>query len=101
MNALFEDCWQQLLQLHKSLAELEKFNAQGWQFLKQAHRLPSTANTTCAKSIDPESWRIDLGSWRKRAEEARLLADITADTNARRSLLDIADAYDALANAPS
>jgi len=87
MNALREQCWQQLLQLHKSLAELEMINT-------QAHRLPLTAITTCSKSIDPESWR-------KRAAEARALADITADANAKRSLLEIADAYDALAKPPS
>jgi hypothetical protein len=97
MNALIDDCWKQLLQLHKSLTELEKFNAQGREFLKQARRLPSTVNTTCSQSIDPESWRIDLKSWRKRAEEARALADITADATAKRSLLYIADAYETLA----
>src|SRR6516225_7390800 len=93
-NAPTGDCWRQLLQLHKSLAELERFNTQGWDFLGQAQRLPSTADTICSKSIDPESWL-------KRAEEARALADVTADAVARRSLLDIADAYDALANTPS
>ena len=65
VNALIDHCWRQLLQLHKSLAELEKFNPDGW---------------------------------RKRAEEARALADSTADATAKRSLLDIADAYDTLAN---
>ena len=64
VNVLIEHCWQQLLQLHKSLAELEKFNPDGW---------------------------------RKRAEEARALADNTADATAKRSLLDIADAYETLA----
>ena len=93
-NALIEHCWQQLLQLHKSLAELEKFNTQGWQFLNQAHRLPSTANTTSSQSIDPERWR-------KSAEEARALADISTDATAKRSLLDIAAAYETLANPPS
>ena len=93
-DALREQCWQQLLQLHKSLAELEMLNTQGWEFLGQAHQLPLTVITTCSKSIDPESWR-------KRAAEARALADITADANAKRSLLEIADAYDALAKPPS
>jgi len=85
-NAFVKDCWQHLLRLHKSLAELEMLNT-------QANRLPLTLNTTCAKSIDPESWR-------KRAAEARALASITADADAdaNRSLLDIADAYDTLAN---
>jgi hypothetical protein len=92
MDALREQCWQQLLQLHKSLAELEMLNTEGWEFLGQA--LPLTVITTCSKSIDPESWR-------KRAAEARALADITADANAKRSLLEIADAYDALAKPPS
>jgi hypothetical protein len=68
VNALMEHCWKQLLQLHKSLAELEKFNPDGW---------------------------------RKRAEEARALAEITADATAKRSLLDIAAAYDALVNPPN
>ena len=63
-------------------------------FLGQAHQLPLTVITACSKSIDPESWR-------KRAAEARALADITADANAKRSLLEIADAYDALAKPPS
>jgi hypothetical protein len=88
-KTLREHCWQQLLQLHKSLAELEMLGTQ-----RQAHRLPLTVNTTCAKSIDH-------GSWRKRAEEARTLASIAADARAKRSLLDIADAYDTLANPPS
>jgi hypothetical protein len=83
-NALVKDCWQHLLWLHKSLAELEMFNT-------QAHRLPLTLNSTCAASVDPESWR-------KRAAEARALASIAADADANRSLLDIADAYDTLAN---
>jgi len=98
VNSLIEHCWRQLLQLHKSLAELEKFNTQGWQFLKQAHRLlgqahrlPSTANTTCSKRIDPKSWR-------KRAEEARALADMITNTEAKRSLAEIADTYEALAS---
>jgi hypothetical protein len=93
-NVPAKDCWQQLLQLHKSLAELEMINTQGWEFLGQAHRLPSTADTTRSKSIDPESWR-------KRAQEARALAGVTADAIAMRSYLDIADAYDTLADAPS
>jgi hypothetical protein len=38
-NALIKDCWQQLLQLHKSLAELEMLDTQRWEF------------------FDPESWR--------------------------------------------
>ena len=105
IGLLIADCWQQLLQLHKSLAELKKFNTQGWQFLTQAHRLlgqahrllgqahrlPSTANTTCSKRIDPESWR-------KRAEEARALADMITNTEAKRSLAEIADCYEALAS---
>jgi hypothetical protein len=68
VDALIEHCWRQLLQLHKSLAELEKFNPDGW---------------------------------RKRADEARALADLTADATAKRSLMDIAAAYDALINPPS
>jgi hypothetical protein len=64
VNALIEHCWKQLLQLHKSLAELEKLSPDGWL---------------------------------KRAEEARALADITPDATAKRSLLDIADAYETLA----
>ena len=105
IGLLIADCWQQLLQLHKSLAELKKFNTQGWQFLTQAHRLlgqahrllgqahrlPSTANTTCSKRIDPESWR-------KRADEARALANLIANTEAKRSLAEIAYTYEALAS---
>jgi hypothetical protein len=72
-NALIKDCWQQLLQLHKSLAELEMLDTQRWEF------------------FDPESWR-------KRAEEARVLASTSAEAQAKYSLLDIADAYDTLAN---
>jgi hypothetical protein len=101
IGLLIADCWQQLLQLRKSLAELEKFNTQGWQFLTQAHwllgqahrllgqahRLPSTANTTCSRRIDPESWR-------KRAEEARALADMITNTEAKRSLAEIAESYE-------
>jgi hypothetical protein len=68
VDALMEHCWRQLLQLHKSLAELEQFNPDGW---------------------------------RKRADEARALADLTPDATAKRSLMDIAAAYDALINPPN
>jgi hypothetical protein len=98
IGLLIADSWQQLFLLHKSLAELKMFNTQGWQFLTQAHRLlgqahrlPSTANTTCSKRIDPEIWR-------KRANEARALANLIANTEAKRSLAEIADCYEALAS---
>ena len=90
-QALIEDCWQQLFKLHKSLAELKKINAQGWEFLNQAFQFPLTANAIRPESIDPANWR-------KRADEARALADMIANTEAKRSLAQIADTYEALAS---
>ncbi|MGB7918300.1 MAG: hypothetical protein WCF79_23925 [Rhodomicrobium sp.] len=88
---LIEDCWQQLFKLHKSLAALKKINAQGWEFLNQAFQFQPTAN-----AIRPAS--IDSAIWRKRAEEARSLVDTMRTAEAKRSLAEIADAYEALAS---
>ena len=90
-QALIEDCWQQLFKLHKSLAELKKINAQGWKFLNQSFQFPPTAN-----AIRPE--RIDPTIWRKRAEEARSLVDTMRNAEAKRSILEIADSYEAMAS---
>jgi hypothetical protein len=90
-QALIEDCWQQLFKLHKSLAELKKINAQGWKFLNQSFQFPPTAN-----AIRPE--RIDPAIWRKRAEEARSLVDTMRNAEAKRSILEIADSYEAMAS---
>ena len=91
IGLLIADCWQQLFLLHKSLAELKNINAQGWEFLNQAFQFPLTANAIRPASIDPEVWR-------KRADEARALADIITNTEAKRSLAEIADTYEALAS---
>ena len=86
---LIDDCWQQLFLLHKSLAELKKINALGWEFLNQAFQFPPTANAIRPESIDPAIWR-------KRADQARALANMTTNTQAKRSLAEIADSYEAL-----
>ena len=88
-QALIEDCWQQLFKLHKSLAELKKINAQGWEFLNQASQFPPTANAIRPESINPAIWR-------KRADQARALANMITNTQAKRSLAQIADSYEAL-----
>jgi hypothetical protein len=44
------------------------------------------------------SQRIDPEVWRKRADEARALANIITNTEAKRSLAEIADTYEALAS---
>jgi hypothetical protein len=72
-QALLEDCWQQLFKLHKSLAELKKINAQGWEFLNQAFQFPPTANAIRPESINPAIWR-------KRADQARALANMITNT---------------------
>jgi hypothetical protein len=90
-QALIDDCWQQLFKLHKSLAELKKINAQGWEFLNQTFHFLPTANTIRPESIDPDIWR-------KRAEEARFLVHTMRTAEAKRSILKIADSYEAMAS---
>ena len=90
-QALIKDCWQQLFKLHQSLAELKKINAQGWEFLNQAFQFPPTANAIRPESIDPAIWR-------KRAEEARSLVHTMRTAEAKRSILEIADSYEAMAS---
>jgi hypothetical protein len=88
---LIDDCWQQLFLLHKSLAELKRTNAYSWELLEQGDRLRRIPSVI-------DSQRIDAEVWRKRAEEARILANITANAEAKRSLAQIADSYEALAS---
>ena len=91
VGSLLADCWQELFQLHRSLAALKRTNAQRWERLHRAYQAPQIADATGLARIDPETWR-------KRAEEARTLADITANAAAKRSLAEIAASYEALAS---
>ena len=91
IGLLIADCWQQLFQLHKSLSELKKTIAHGWGFLEHGNRFPQIPSAINSQRIDPEVWR-------KRADEARALANLIANTEAKRSLAEIADTYEALAS---
>jgi hypothetical protein len=52
VNALIDHCWRQLLQLHKSLAELEKFNPDGWRKrAEEARALASNASSSKITAI--------------------------------------------------
>jgi hypothetical protein len=90
IGLLIADCWQQLFLLHKSLAELKRTNA-GWNLLEQGDRFPRIPSVINSQRIDPEVWR-------KRANEARALANMITNTEAKRSLAEIADTYEALAS---
>ena len=89
IGLLIADCWQQLFLLHKSLAELKRTNAYSWHLLEQGDRFPRIPSMS-SQRIDPEIWR-------KRANEARALANMITNTKAKRSLAEIADTYEALA----
>ena len=91
IGLLIADCWQQLFLLHKSLAELRRTNAYSWYLLEQGDRFRQIPSVINSQGIDPEVWR-------KRAEEARALANIITNTEAKRSLAEIADCYEALAS---
>jgi hypothetical protein len=91
IGLLIADCWQQLFLLHKSLAELQRTNAHGWDLLEQGDRFPRIPSAINSQRVDPEIWR-------KRADEARALANIITNTEAKRSLAEIADTYEALAS---
>jgi hypothetical protein len=91
IGLLIADCWQQLFLLHKSLAELKRTNAYSWELLEQGDRLRRIPSVINSQRIDPEVWR-------KRAEEARTLANMITNTEAKRSLAQIADSYEALAS---
>jgi hypothetical protein len=79
-----------LFKLHKTLAEVKRVNAEGWEFLKSARGPSLSANVTGISRIDPAVWR-------KRAEEARVLAVVTGNAETKNALLDIAKSYDDLA----
>jgi hypothetical protein len=91
IGLLIADCWQQLFLLHKSLAELKRTNACSWDLLEQGHRFRQIPSVINSQRIDPEVWR-------KRADEARALANLIANTEAKRSLAEIANTYEALAS---
>jgi hypothetical protein len=91
IGLLIADCWQQLFLLHKSLAELKRTNAYSWDLLEQGNRFRRIPSVINSQRIDPEVWR-------KRADEARALADIITNAEAKRSLAEIADTYEALAS---
>ena len=94
IGTLIYECWQQLFQLqelHNSLAELEKTGAHGWGYLDRVYDSASITRATSCPGAGPDTWR-------KWAEEARALADITAEAQARRSLAEIAASYEAFAS---
>ena len=73
IGLLLADCWQQLFLLHKSLAELKRTNAHGWNLLERGDRFRQIPSVINSQRIDPEVWR-------KRADEARTLANIMTNT---------------------
>jgi hypothetical protein len=91
IGLLIADCRQQLFLLHKSLAELKRTNAYSRALLEQGDRFPRIPSAINLQRIDPEVWR-------KRANEARALANMITNTEAKRSLAEIADTYEALAS---
>jgi hypothetical protein len=88
---LFADCRRQLFLLHKSLTELKRTNTYSWNLLEQRDQFRQVPSVINSQRIDPEVWR-------KRADEARALANIITNTEAKRSLAGIADTYEALAS---
>jgi hypothetical protein len=91
IRLLIADCWQRLFLLHKSLAELKRTNACSWDLLEQGHRFPRIPSVISSQRIEPEVWK-------KIADEARALANLIANTEAKRSLAEIANTYEALAS---
>jgi hypothetical protein len=65
---LIDDCGQQLFKLRKSLAELKKINAQGWEFLTSSFSV--FANRECNSPRKHRTCQLA-----KKAEEAHSLVD--------------------------
>jgi hypothetical protein len=80
-----------IVQIAQIACRTKKINAQGWKFLNQSFQFPPTANAICPERIDPAMWQ-------KRAEEARSLVDTMRNAEAKRSILEIAESYEAIAS---
>jgi len=91
IRPLIEDCWQQLFKLHRTLAELKRANAKAWESLEDARKLAISADASDFVKIDPNVWR-------ERAEEVRVLADVTHNPKTKNALLEIAKSYEDLAS---
>ena len=86
---LFDECWQELRKLHKTLGELRHATAGGWQFLERARVQPLVPDSR-SRGIDPEVWR-------QRAEEVRTFAELATHVRTKNAFLEIAKCYDDLA----
>jgi hypothetical protein len=86
---LFDECWQELRKLHKTLAELRHTTADGWQFLEHARVQPVVPDSHL-RGIDPDVWR-------QRAKEVRTFAELAMNVSTKNAFLEIAKSYDDLA----
>ena len=63
IELLFADCWQQIWQLRKSLADLDKTNARSWGFFEQGvgsakSQVRSTPNPSTPRFGEKEPTRL-------------------------------------------
>jgi hypothetical protein len=86
---LFDECWQELRKLHKTVAELRHATAGSWRFPERARVQPLVSDSHL-RGIDPEVWR-------QRAKEARTFAESAMHVSIKNAFLEIAKAYDDLA----
>ena len=89
IGLLFDECWQELRKLHKTLAELGHTAADGWKLPERARVQPLVPDSH-SRGIDPQVWR-------QRAKEARTFAELAMHVSTKNAFLEIAKAYDDLA----
>lgn len=85
MTTLFLDCWKELELLRKTLIELRAVNERGREFYLPARRAHKDASA-------------EDGLWLVRARQTRQMADDLPDSYAKLLLLDLAEAYQVLAD---
>ncbi len=89
---VIESCRRELERLQQLNAELASANERSWQFLSGGCKLDGPA---CDLPAPPPP-RSDAKAWLDKAEQARTLADSTADPHSKRLLLEIANTYEEL-----
>ncbi len=92
-SLVIEDCRRELDRLRKTVAEFRAAAELSREFLTGAAKI----QMDCSPMADV-SLQVNAQTWRERATQARALAELTGEPEAKLALLDVARRYDHLAS---
>ncbi len=94
---VIENCRRELEHLRKSAAEFRAAAELSRQFLTGAAKLQMQSPSIVSSPVADGALKLDPQIWREMAAQARDLAELTLEPEAKLGLLEVARTYDRLA----